>query len=491
VDTGSKKKSIFAANIIYIIMKKFFLISLLIAFIVSCSDNKINLPSGSPKNILSENLYKEIQKRYEQIDSFQFGYAIVKNQKYGLLSYEGEEVLPCIYDTIITFNNDAKIIQKDNKYGVVKYNGEEITKLEYDDFKDSSSFLAYHKNNQIIALKKNNLWGAILPNDKEIIPFKYNDITHIELGYVVVEQNNKFGIIDSLGNIKIEVDYDTIFFNYENSNISLAQKNNCIGIINSQCQLVTKCEYNCEYLLDGALPMQVPPSNGYIKLQKFQADQSQPIISGMINCETGEIAIPFKYDDLGSYSEGLVWAKKGEKYGYLDINNNVVLKFQYERAYDFSEGFAAVEKYTGKLINLRMGLVPDRKTGFIDKYGKVVIPYKYNTQIGNQPIFKEGLAPITISNESFYGRYKGYINKHGDFVVKPIYEEATPIEKGVGIVTLNDKKGCIDKNGKLIIPVEYSSITIGDKTIIAEQNEKGVDYKYTFSKTGKLLSKVK
>ena len=150
---------------------------------------------------------------------------------------------------------------------------------------------------------------------------------------------------------------------------------------------------------------------------------------------------------------------------------------------------AAVEKYTGELINLKIGLVPDRKTGFIDKYGKVVIPYKYNTQIGNEPIFKEGLAPIAISNDNFYGKHKGYINKHGDFVVKPIYDDATPIEKGVGIVTLNGKNGCIDKNGKLIIPVEYSSITIGDKTIIAEQ--KGVDYKYTFSKTGKLLSKVK
>ena len=63
--------------------------------------------------------------------------------------------------------------------------------------------------------------------------------------------------------------------------------------------MVTDCKYNCEFLLGGSLPMIDKPQNGFIKLGIYQSSATHPVLFGLINCETGEIAIPFEYDDLG------------------------------------------------------------------------------------------------------------------------------------------------------------------------------------------------
>lgn len=427
---------------------------------ISCDNDKSNLPSGPAKKVLSPDLYSQLSSKYGQINDFEFGYAIVQKNKFGLIDYEGNEVLACIYDTIYSYNSDSKIISKNGKFGVIEYNGNIIFDLDFDDVKTSTD------NTNLIALKKGSQWGLITTKGKKVVSFEYDKVANIEKGYIVVGQKGRYGILDSIGNIKINLDYDTIFFNYENSKISLAKKDNRIGIINSNLQLVTECKYNCEFLLSGTLPMIDKPQNGFIKLGIYQSSAKHPVLYGLINCETGEIAIPFEYDDLGSYSEELIWGKKDGKCGYLDINNNVIIKFEYDWAYDFSEGLAAVEKFSGQYVYTNMGIVPERKTGFIDKYGKIIIPFKFNSQVGNEPIFKEGLAPVGVSNSNIYGINKGYINKNGDFVIEPIYEEATPFEHGYGKVKKNGKVGVVNRKGEVIIPLDYDYLYFENDSIV-------------------------
>ncbi len=465
-------------------MKSFLFFSLSLFLFCACAENKSEMPSGSPKDVLASEIYMQVSKAYDVVLDFEFGYAIVKREKYGMIDSSGKEIVKCIYDTIFTFNDDAKIVKEDNRFGVIQYNGDRVTGLEYDDFLDDSDYLSYVPNRTLIVLKKGDRWGAILSDGKIVIPFEYDVIANVENGYVVCGKNRKYGIVDSLGNIKIAIGYDTIFLNYENSGISLVKKESNIGIANSKGQLVTECIYNCDFLLDGALPMVDIPKNGYIKLEIYKPSASNPVLCGMVNCETGTVSIPFVYDDMGSYSEGLVWVKKNSKYGYVDINNKFVVRLKYDKAYDFSEGLAAVERYTGKFVYTQMGLTPERKTGFINKYGNQVIPFQYNTQVGNDPVFSEGLAVIGMSSNNIYGIEKGYIDKSGKIVIPPTFTSAKPFEKGLAEVSKKDKVGFINKLGKEVIPIKYVSVYYDDSIIICS-NEDETEEKY-INRNGKV-----
>jgi len=108
----------------------------------------------------------------------------------------------------------------------------------------------------------------------------------------------------------------------------------------------------------------------------------------------------------------------------------------FDKAYNFSEGLAAV------LI--------DELWGYIDKNGEFVIEPKFQ-DIGK---FSEGLASATI-NEGFDERKYGYIDKTGNFVIEPKYDWAPPFENGFAYVnipsdSINGKWGYINKTGKYV-----------------------------------------
>lgn len=128
---------------------------------ISCDNDKSNLPSGPAKKVLNPDLYSQLSSKYGQINDFVFGYAIVQKNKFGLIDYEGNEVLACIYDTIYSCNSDSKIISKNGKFGVIEYNGNIIFDLDFDDVRTSTD------DSNLIALKKGSLWGLINTKGKK------------------------------------------------------------------------------------------------------------------------------------------------------------------------------------------------------------------------------------------------------------------------------------------------------------------------------------
>lgn len=91
-------------------------------------------------------------------------------------------------------------------------------------------------------------------------------------------------------------------------------------------------------------------------------------------------------------SDELYPFEKDGKWGFIDNTGTVVIPFEYDGAFSFSEGLASVEK--------------DGKYGFIDNTGTVVIPFEYDDALP----FSEGLAYVEESKEGFY------INKQGERV---------------------------------------------------------------------------
>ncbi len=88
-----------------------------------------------------------------------------------------------------------------------------------------------------------------------------------------------------------------------------------------------------------------------------------------------------------------------KKYGYADAQGTIIVKPQFDKANNFSEGMAAVMIKEGST----------EKWGFIDKTGKLVVAATYRLEPGR---FSEGLAPVRIG-ESASNYEMAYIDKTG------------------------------------------------------------------------------
>jgi hypothetical protein len=124
------------------------------------------------------------------------------------------------------------------------------------------------------------------------------------------------------------------------------------------------------------------------------------------------------------------------KYGFIDRTGKVVIPFSYDSVSDFTEGFALV----------RMG---DR-LGFIDKTGNMAIPLSY----ARADVFNEGLARVRT------GMHYGLIDKTGKEVVPLIYQNIEPFKDGYAVVTNDDfRRGVINQKGEVVVPLIYNKIT--------------------------------
>lgn len=129
-------------------------------------------------------------------------------------------------------------------------------------------------------------------------------------------------------------------------------------------------------------------------------------MTGLID-STGKELIPCIYPQLNYPAEGLVRAEQNGKVGFLDLEGNVVIDFQYAASSSFNEGLAAVG---------------------------------------------------VLSEDEYSIRY-GYINTKGDYVVKPIYDFADPFVNGCAVVTSLDRQGMINHDGDTVVPIKYGFVT--------------------------------
>ena len=101
-----------------------------------------------------------------------------------------------------------------------------------------------------------------------------------------------------------------------------------------------------------------------------------------------------RYDNIGSFQEGLASVKKDGKYGFINTRGKEVISCKYDGVGDFHEGLAKV----------RIGDYRDGKYGLINTQGEEVVPCKYDAAYD----FSEGLAVVKRN-----GKW-GYVDKYGN-----------------------------------------------------------------------------
>ena len=147
-------------------------------------------------------------------------------------------------------------------------------------------------------------------------PAKFPPSYSFDSGYATVRHHNKYGVIDTAGNIIIPIIWEGYASTF---------------------------------------------SNGLACVNTGGRDQK----CGFMN-KTNTLVIPLKYDDFHiGFREGLAVVKQGKKWGYIDTDDVTVIPFIYDEASYFHMGFAVVEL--------------KKKCGVIDKTGKQILPVKYES----------------------------------------------------------------------------------------------------------------
>lgn len=141
------------------------------------------------------------------------------------------------------------------------------------------------------------------------------------------------------------------------------------------------------------------------------------------------------------------------KWGYIDIAGEYAIAPKFDHAAEFSEGLAKVQKdlpWTARRSRESMDdsgkSAQYSQVGYIDKTGKMVVPYKY--QDGRS--FKDGLAAVKFDDKW------GYIDAGGTVVISFSYDFAFDFADGLAAVERDEKVGFIDRAGKLVIPMQFA-----------------------------------
>jgi hypothetical protein len=147
----------------------------------------------------------------------------------------------------------------------------------------------------------------------------------------------------------------------------------------------------------------------------------------------GKVAIPFEYDLVDGFVDGLAAVQQDWKWGFVDNTGKAVIPLKYDWVEGFSEGLS-ISSYNGKL-------------GVIDKSDKVIIPFEYKWIYA----FSEGLAVA----QQFNGKCGG-IDKTGKVIIPFKYDFVWEFREGVAMVQLNDKFGFIDNTDTELVSIKYT-----------------------------------
>ncbi|QSJ18213.1 WG repeat-containing protein [Nostoc sp. UHCC 0702] len=207
---------------------------------------------------------------------------------------------------------------------------------------------------------------------------------------------------------------------------------------------------------------------------------------GYIN-KTGEFAIKRQFTGAGNFSENLAPIKTNDKWGYINTNGTVVITPKFDEAHQFSQKLALIKT--------------NGKWGYIDTKGTVVIEPKFD----NASHFSEGLAPIKINGKWGYIDTKGTVvieAKFNDAKVDPYAQfrcdiaepaknlsSANPggiichnlenrysFSEGLASVMIKDKWGYIDKEGKSVIPPQFTRVSKFSEGLAAVCNNEKCGY---------------
>ncbi len=426
-------------------------------------------------------------------------YTIYDNGKWGVINSNGEIVINANYDEMIVIPDNTKAVflcsydmnYENNTYKTKAINAKEKEVIKgYDTVEAISNYNKkqnmWYENN-VLKVKKENKYGLCNMSGKEILPCEYENIEPIKgiQNSLLISKEGKYGLCDNAGSIIIEPKYkkiDKIQEDYQNGYIVI-DENDKYGIIGIDKSVVLKCDYEEIKPVIGANLFVVKDNGKYIainqegqtiledKFDDVEEINGDNIIArkdnkvGILDI-SGETKVKFEYEEIKIAGEYYI-AKKNDKYGIIDANGEEKIAYEAIDINYYTSGKFFVVDYLennniqSKVIDTNF---ETKLTGIVTEVNEAKGYFRLYEESGykyyNFKFEEKSALSILTTNTLFLskknGKY-GFIDKQGNVVVDYIYDDATEQNSsGYAGVKKDGLWGSIDSKGKVAIEPEYN-----------------------------------
>ena len=225
---------------------------------------------------------------------------------------------------------------------------------------------------------------------------------------------------------------------------------------------------------------------------------------GMLN-KNFEIAIQPAYKYLGVMSDaGLVaYTQDGDKFGYLDKNGEIAISATYDFANTFDAGYAVVQmgttygiidkggNFTISLQDKRLGNLGGERIGFMDpttyKFGMMDAKGHIIVQAMYDDYSTYGFTDVDLMAVGQDKKW-GYMDKNGKVVIGVQFAYATPFLNGFAFIARTETSAweCIDEKGKTVFTLAKdeapAGLFINGLCLVEKEETDGISYKYVNEK---------
>ena len=148
----------------------------------------------------------------------------------------------------------------------------------------------------------------------------FNDLTVFDRnGLAPISKDNLYGLIDSLGEVVVPFEYQSIVMS--TYNIYSVSKNDKWGYITKANEIVIPIEYDLTSdFIENLCAVKKEGKWGFIDL-------------------LNEVVIPIDYDGCTDFKSGIAGVMKDEKWGVIDKNNELKIDYQYQYLTPVDENF--------------------------------------------------------------------------------------------------------------------------------------------------------
>lgn len=345
-------------------------------------------------SIIDRNNITLTKKNYDWIGAQNKNlYPVMNNHYWGLLSASGEEIVHCVFDSLVEVTNDRVVVKFKNHYGIINTREEWLVAPQTQPIHLINNQMYSQKQSPNIFLK--NFAGEIVYFTDNRLEFK-----------------------------------DDFFYEYLTDGTEKT--------IDYQGRIVNRISppaiSNVEHIFQSSEGLRGIKRDG-----KF----------GFID-ERGRLRIANRYDDIGEFHEGLAPCKLIGKWGFINPSDKVVINPNYEKVNDFKNGLCVVSK-NGKsgvinksgnpiltfqydsihaLPNKKFILFAGSLRGLADEKGTILIDprFEYLSELEN------GLMLVGIA-----GKF-GVLTSTGLNVIPIIYENLTFDKKHNQFLALKKSK---------------------------------------------------
>lgn len=296
---------------------------------------------------------------------------------------------------------------------------------------------------------------------KLITPSEKNDEKQVSLKYLPVYTNNKWGVINSSGDIVIEPTYDEMI------------------VIPDNTKAVFICTYDVDY------------TNGTYKT-KVLNEKNEEIITGYEAVEAIE-----NYDESNIiwYESDVLKVKQDGKYGLVDFKGTKIAECDYTE-------IVSLKGTSNSLLTTK-----DGKKGILDNTGAVILDNEYKSIQAISNKYENGYIVQgqngkygvmnwnkTVAVEMKYETVKPIYGAGNYYAVKEndkwevvdtvggsylagVYDDIISLDDDYAVVKKGSKYGVVSiLDGEIAIPVSYDAVTFstGEKYIVKKNGKYGI-----------------